>query len=123
MTLWLVAGALVGLLNAGIRWWTVSRLGAELPDRALLTAVGGMAVRLSLAASLLTIGLRRGIVPGLLSFGGMWITRWATVLWFNAKGVDTLRTLPARRCPALRGLDSTSGSSAGTKQGDPGAPQ
>jgi len=90
MVLWLLAGAVIGVLNAGLRWWTVSRLHVDLAHRAVFLVLAGMTLRLSLVASLLAVGLRQGILPGLLSFGGMCLARWGTVVWFNANGLERL---------------------------------
>ena len=121
MTLWLVLGALVGLLNAAFRWWTVSHIGADLPERALLITVGGIVVRLSLVASLLTLALSRGIVPGLLSFGGLWMARWATVLWIDARGIEALPIPAVRRRPVSPGTDSTTSHGVVNKRSRPEA--
>ncbi len=117
MTLWLLAGALVGALNAGIRWWTVSRVWVGLTQRALLLVLGGMTVRLSLVACLLALGLSRGIIPGLLSFGGVWLSRWATVLWFNANGPVTLPTSPTPKDRASGGMDTPNDGDSVTQPG------
>jgi hypothetical protein len=53
---------------------------------ALVLTLGGMALRLALVAALLISGLRRGIVPGLLAFGGLWLTRMVAVICFQACG-------------------------------------
>ena len=84
MGLWLVAGGLVGLLNSLTRWWTVARFQAEMGNSALLLTLGGLALRLALVTGLLIAGLRQGIVPGLLAFAGLWVSRLATVIWFHA---------------------------------------
>jgi hypothetical protein len=121
MTLWIVAGALIGLLNAAVRWWAVSHVGACAPERALLLAVGGMVVRLSLVASLLALAMSRGIVPGLLAFGGLWMARWATVLWINAHGIEALPILAVRRRPPLPGRDSATSHDVVNKRSRPEA--
>lgn len=82
--LWLLAGALVGVLNGLTRWWTVARLRAKMEGSPLGLTLGGMTVRLILVAALLTVGLQRGILPGLLAFAGLWLTRSATVIWAQA---------------------------------------
>ena len=117
MTLWLLAGALIGALNAGIRWWTVSRVWVGLTQRALLLVVGGMTVRLSLIACLLALGLSRGIVPGLLSFGGVWLSRWATVLWFNANGPVLLPASPTPKDRASGGMNAPNDGDPVTQRG------
>jgi hypothetical protein len=84
MALWPVLGSLVGLANGLTRWWTVSRLGHQMPRRALALVWGGLILRLALVTALLIPGLRRSIVSGLLAFAGLWLARWATVIWFGA---------------------------------------
>lgn len=83
MGVWLLVGVLVGLLNGLTRRWTVARLQAEMENSALALTLGGLVVRLSLVAMLLIVGLRQGIVPGLLAFVGLWVTRMVTVIWFH----------------------------------------
>jgi len=85
--LWLLAGGLVGALNGLTRWWTVARLRSDMEHGALLVTLGGMMLRLGLIAALLIGGLQRGIVPGLLAFGGLWLTRTLAVIWVQASGV------------------------------------
>lgn len=92
MLVWPTAGALVGILNACTRWWTVAQAGYDRPSRVLPLALGGMIVRLVMVTALLTVALREGLFPGLLTFGGMWLARWGSVIWTHAKGVDRLST-------------------------------
>jgi hypothetical protein len=87
MGLWLLAGALVGLLNSLAIWWTVARLRSDTHHSALLLTLGGMVLRLALIAALLIGGLKRGFIPGLLAFGGLWLTRTVVVVWIHASGV------------------------------------
>lgn len=82
--LWILAGAVVGLLNGLTRWWTVARLRAEMAHSALAPTLGAMVIRLALVAALLVAGLQRGILPGLLAFTGLWLTRSAAVIWVHA---------------------------------------
>lgn len=90
MALWLAAGALVGVLNAFNRWWTVARTHHDREDRAVSMVLGGMMVRLLVVAALLIAALRVGIVPGLLAFGGMWLARWGALIWIHRNGVYRL---------------------------------
>jgi hypothetical protein len=83
--LWPFAGGFVGMVNALSRWKTVSCLSTEMVTRSLVLVVGGMLLRLGLVAGLLTAGLKRGIIPGLLAFAGLWITRWTIVVWFSTR--------------------------------------
>lgn len=84
IALWLVAGGLIGTANGLMRWWTVAHLGHEMRLSPLALAWGGLSVRLALVTALLIIGLRRGIIPGLLAFTGLWLARWGTAIWFGA---------------------------------------
>ncbi len=92
--LWSVAGAGVGMVNALTRWRTVSSISTEAATASLILVVGGMVLRLSAVAGLLAAGLRRGIVPGILAFGGLWITRSAVVIWLGTKGRGLYRSMP-----------------------------
>lgn len=83
--LWPFAGGFVGVLNGLTRWRTVSRLSTNAVTRSLVMVLGGMFLRLSLVTGLLMAGLIRGIVPGLLAFVGIWITRWAIVILVSAQ--------------------------------------
>lgn len=84
--LWPIAGGGIGIANAVTRWKTVSLVSAGAGTGSLVLVVGGMLVRLGLVAGLLIAGLRHGIVPGMLAFGGLWVTRSAIVIWFSVKG-------------------------------------
>jgi hypothetical protein len=84
MSIWLLMGGLVGVLNGLTRWWTVARLQAEMGNSAVVLTLGGLGIRLALVVALLIGGLRQGIVPGLLAFAGLWITRLANVIWLHA---------------------------------------
>lgn len=84
--LWLLAGGLVGMVNSLTRQWAVARLQAEMQGSALSLILGGLALRLALVAVLLIAGLKHGIVPGLLAFGGLWLARSAAVIWIQASG-------------------------------------
>jgi hypothetical protein len=35
------------------------------------------------AAVLLALALQAGVVPALLAFAGLWITRWSLVIWWG----------------------------------------
>ena len=84
IALWLLAGGLVGIANGLTRWWTVSRLRREMRLSPLALVWGVLILRLALVAALLILGLRRGIIPGLLAFAGLWLARWGTVIWSGA---------------------------------------
>jgi len=84
---WLLVGLLTGALNGLTLWWTVSRLRAGMGDSALRLTTSGMLVRLALVTGVLIAALLQGIVPGLAVFGGLCITRWATVIWAQVQGM------------------------------------
>jgi hypothetical protein len=86
IALWLFLGALTEALNSFTRWWTVARIRADLQRNALTLTLGGMALRLALVAAVLTAALRQGILPGLLAFVGVWLSRSAAVIWFHTSG-------------------------------------
>ena len=79
ITLWLFAGLAVGALNGLTLRNSVARLRPDVSGRAVAWMLGGMLLRLGLAASLLIVALQRGILPGLLAFAGLWLARWGTV--------------------------------------------
>lgn len=83
--LWLLAGGAVGAVNGLTRWWTVGRLRPGAPSHALSLVLGGALLRWALVAALLALALQRGIGPALLAFVGLWLSRWGTVIWFNAQ--------------------------------------
>jgi hypothetical protein len=84
IALWLLAGGLIGMVNGLTRWWTVTRLRQEMRLRPLALVWGGLILRLAVVAALLIIGLRGGIISGLLAFAGLWLARWGTTIWFGA---------------------------------------
>ncbi len=82
---WLLAGLLLGALNALSLAWTVGRLRPESAGAGLAMVWGGAALRWSLAVLLLSLALRQGILPGLGAFGGLWLARSLAVLWFGTQ--------------------------------------
>lgn len=93
--LWPIAGGGVGLANALTRWKTVSLMAAGTGTRSMVLGlvVGGVLVRLGLVAGLLMAGLRQGIVPGMLAFGGLWLTRSAIVIWISLQKSRTYQRI------------------------------
>lgn len=81
---WLLLGVLIGVANALMRWWTVSRLHQEMRLSALTWVWGGLILRLGLVAAMLILGLKRGILAALLAFTGLSLARWGCVIWFGA---------------------------------------
>jgi len=82
--LWLLAGGIVGAANTLTCWWTVSQLRGGMRVNPLSLVWGGFILRLALVTGLLSLGLSRGILPGLLAFAGLWLARWITTIWFGA---------------------------------------
>lgn len=78
--LWFLAGAALGLVSLGTQRWSIRRLDMETQGQALLLVVGGMLLRVLLAAGLLLLAVQQGLLPLLLAFGGMWLTRWALLI-------------------------------------------
>lgn len=82
VALWMLAGGAVGTLNGLTAKWAVARLGPTAPVRAVSWMVAGALLRWGLAAGLLIAALRRGIVPALLAFAGIWLARWGIIYWW-----------------------------------------
>jgi hypothetical protein len=80
---WFIAGALVGLLNALAMSVAVRRLAPSAPARSLFGLAGGTAVRWACIAMLLAVALRQGSASGLLAFAGLWLARWAAIVWWS----------------------------------------
>jgi hypothetical protein len=82
---WLLVGAALGVVNGLILQQTVDRLSPETSANAVLGIMGGTAVRWGLIAGLLIVALHQGAVAGLLAFAGLWLSRWATVIWWHVR--------------------------------------
>lgn len=80
---WLLAGGAVAAVNALMRQKTVAALSPQAVRGSLVLAVSGIFFRLGLIAGLLIVALDQGIVPGLLAFAGLWITRGGIVLFIG----------------------------------------
>jgi len=91
--IWPFAGGLVAIVNGLTRWTTISQLSSDAVTRSLVLVLVGMFVRLGLVTGLLIVGLKRGIVAGLLAFAGLWIVRWTIVIWSNGQPNPTKRGL------------------------------
>jgi hypothetical protein len=90
--LWLLLGIAIALINGLSIRWTVGSLnisGAR--SRAIAVVVGGAVVRVAVAALVLAVALRQGIVEGLLAFAGLWLGRWGAVAILS-RGRSRLRT-------------------------------
>lgn len=83
VTLWLLAGGIIGVLNGLSLRWTVAGLRTGAPGRAVVLTMAGAILRWGLAASVLFFALQRGIVPALLAFAGLWLARWGMIYWAN----------------------------------------
>jgi len=80
LILWLIGGAVVGVLNVLSLDWSLGRLlhpAASLGGVALI--LGGAVVRWGIAAGLLLVALQRGIGAALLALGGLWLGRWVMI--------------------------------------------
>lgn len=82
--IWLFTGVLSGLLNALAMAATVARLTPAAPVQSLRRITGGMALRWILTAALLAAALRHGAGAGLLAFAGLWLARWAAIVWWGS---------------------------------------
>ena len=87
--LWLLAGGIIGTANGLSRWWTVSRLRSGMRVSPVSLVWGGFMLRLALVTGLLSLGLSRGALPGLLAFAGLWLARWATVSYTHLRAHET----------------------------------
>ena len=79
ITLWLFAGGAVGALNGLTLWWMVGCLRPDVPRSAVAWVLAGALLRWGLAVGLLVAALQRGILPALLAFTGLWLSRWGTI--------------------------------------------
>lgn len=89
--LWLLLGVVTACLNGLARWWTVSRLRAEMGHNALWLTLSTLVVRLALVTALLIAALQQGIGSGLAAFVGLWLSRWSTVIWAQASAPSASR--------------------------------
>lgn len=89
--LWLLLGGLVGGLNSLLLYRTVSCLRPSKPP-GLALVLGSVPLRWAIAAVVLALALRQGIGPGLLTFAGMWLTRWGLVILVGIRPEAFLRT-------------------------------
>lgn len=86
IALWMVLGALLGAASGLSQRWTVSQLRAGEKRHALSLTLGGMAIRLALAAGLLIASLRHGALAGIAAFGGLLLVRSVIVIWAHVRG-------------------------------------
>jgi hypothetical protein len=92
---WMLVGGVVGAANSLMRWWTVSKLQSNMRPGPLTLLWGGLTLRMALVTGLLMLGLKQGIVPGLLAFAGLSVVRWGSVIWFGAVQTRRDRPVPA----------------------------
>ena len=82
--LWLLAGAVVGLVGMFSLQWTVGRLRAQAPVAGIALTMGGMLLRLAAAGGLLWLALRRaGLVAAGAALAGLLLTRWIMIWQLN----------------------------------------
>ena len=77
----LLGGSAIGTLSGLTIRWTVARMDARSPGRAVFWTATGATLRWGLAAGLLLGALQRGIAPALLAFAGLWLGRWGVTCW------------------------------------------
>ena len=80
---WLLAGGIIGILSGLSLRRTVTGMHPGASGRAVILAMAGAILRWGLATGLLFLAVERGIVPALLAFAGLWLTRWGMVYWAN----------------------------------------
>ena len=82
--LFFVEGIGVGLLNVVliVRFVAHLQAGTRYRPRKVL---GGVFVRVSLAALLLFAAIQWGRSPALSAFAGLWLSRWLGVLWIVSR--------------------------------------
>lgn len=84
--LWFLAGAALGFVSLGSQRWSILRLDLVPQAQGLLLVGAGMILRVLLAGGLLLLAVQQGLLPLLLAFGGMWLTRWALLIVANLRG-------------------------------------
>lgn len=90
--LWFLLGCAAAIAGGMSIGWTVGRLNcSDAPSRAIAVVVGGAIVRVAVAALILGVALRQGIMEGLLAFAGLWLGRWGAVAILS-RGHANLRT-------------------------------
>jgi len=82
---WFAVGLLGGCLNALAQAAAVRRLDPSAPRRCLPALLRGAALRRAVSALLLALALRRGLTAGLLAFAGLWLARWAAIVWWQVR--------------------------------------
>jgi hypothetical protein len=86
---WLFAGGAVGLASMWSLQWTAERLRPGTSLAGIALAMGGIVVRLGVAAALVLMALRHGGLPaGLAALGGLWLVRWI-VSWRLSRSTET----------------------------------
>lgn len=78
--MWLLIGIATGILNGLMLRWTVGRLRPETSLVGVPLVAFGFLLRMGLATALLVLASQRGMTTCLLSFAGLWLARWATIL-------------------------------------------
>ena len=78
--MWFVIGVATGILNGLMLRWTVGRLRPKTSLVGVPLVAFGFLLRMGLATALLVLASQRGMTTCLLSFAGLWLARWTTIL-------------------------------------------
>lgn len=79
----LLLGIIFGVLSTLTQFWTVAHLRPEAIVHAQFLVIGGAILRWVIAGCIILTMLSNGVMPALLTFSGMLITRWVMVFFFN----------------------------------------
>lgn len=92
---WLLPGALAGVGHVLLLRLAVAQLRPGHPWPAAAAFVLSAALRVALAAGVLFLALRQGLVPLLYALAGLWLARWP--LLFRYSGVSVPWAWPEAR--------------------------
>ena len=76
---WFVAGSIVEVLNALMRWWSVGRLSPDARGLSMAIFTGGFVLRLGLTGLVLLMAFRHSVLSGVAALVGFWICRWVMI--------------------------------------------
>lgn len=85
MVLWVIPGAVLGILSTLSQWWTVAHLHPNAPLQSVTGIIGGTIIRLVLTGGLLVVALQQGVVAGLAAFAGWWLARTIMLRFLTAR--------------------------------------
>jgi hypothetical protein len=85
VVLWVLAGAVWGLLAMLTLHWTVDHLQPQAPSRALMLLGGGLLLRLLLAGGVLLAAVRQSILAAGLALAGMLLARSVLLVLFTRR--------------------------------------